>query len=196
MRRLVLFLLTTSRVKAAHLSYLLSLHGIVPRTWPGFRGYPELQVENAAPSLLAGAAYIRARFNRPFIIEDTEVRLDAYSAASGINYPGFDIKRWWRVTTFEEIDQRCKHAGTRAVQQTSNLCLSIPGLPPAIFSGTVKGHVAEQPYSGPGENQPIWLRPSEFGAIFYPLVPTCPSPPCLWRSRCALTSESALSTKP
>ncbi|MCC7542857.1 MAG: hypothetical protein IT379_41965 [Deltaproteobacteria bacterium] len=161
-------MLTTSAKKGAHLGTLFSLHGVVLRRWSGFRGYPELQVERASESLRTGAEYLRSRFSRPFLIEDTEVRIEAYSRGTRFSYPGFDLKRWWSVTTFEEIDAKCRQKGTREVRQTSSICLSVPGLPPTVFRGVVRGTIAHDPYRGPERPDAPWLNPGEFGTIFVP----------------------------
>jgi inosine/xanthosine triphosphate pyrophosphatase family protein len=162
------YLLTSSHAKGAHLRALFRLKGIELLRWSAFRGYPELQAERASESLRLGADYIRARFLRPFIIEDTEVRIEAYSRDSTMSYPGFDMKRWWKVTTFAEIDARCVQIGTRRASQSSNICLSIPGLKPYFFRATVKGEISNEPYDGPERPEAPWLNPREFGTIFIP----------------------------
>lgn len=168
MKRLLLYALTTSYAKRAHLERLFGLHGMKVLRWSGFRGYPELQAERATESLKVGAEFVRAQFTRPFLLEDTEVRIEAYSQGSKISYPGFDVKRWWRVTSFAEIDAKCRQAGTRSVSQTSTLCLSIPGLEPYFFKGMVRGEIASSRYQGPDRPDAPWLNPREFGTIFIP----------------------------
>lgn len=168
MKQLLIYLLTTSDRKAAHLRALFNKHGLDLLRWKAFRGYPELQAERASDSLKVGAGYIRARFTRPFLIEDTEVRIEAYCEGARVSYPGFDLKRWWKVTTFEELDAKCIKAGTRSATQTCNLCLSIPGLDPFVFRGTVRGEIAREPYRGLERPEAPWLGPGEFGTVFVP----------------------------
>ena len=153
----------------AHISYLLGFHGIRVSQSKTFSGYPELQVEKARDSLRAGAEFLRSRFSLPFIIEDTEVRVEAYSRDHDFTYPGFDIKRWWKVTSFEEIDAKCKQAGTRGASQASHVCLSIPGLPLLFYTGRVTGHIASEPLlSTEKPAEAPWLNAREFGSIFIP----------------------------
>jgi inosine/xanthosine triphosphate pyrophosphatase family protein len=137
--------------------------------------YPELQ-DSAIVSLRAGVEYLRNTrgFNAPFIIEDTEVQIEAYQRNSNISYPGFDVKRWWKVTTFEEIDAKCKQAGTRAAFQTSNICLSLPGLVPLMFRGKVSGEIAHQSQVYPNNPTTPWLNTHDFGSIFIPSGATKP----------------------
>jgi hypothetical protein len=54
------------------------------------------------------------------------------------------------------------------VSQTSNLCLSIPGLEPLFFRGTIRGEIAREPHRGPERPDAPWLNPQEFGTIFVP----------------------------
>lgn len=166
MKRLVLYFHTSSDTKYAHVQYLLRLHGMQVLRAKSFRGYPELQVERARESLRAGAEYVRSQFAMPFIIEDTEVRVEAYSAGRAISYPGFDVKRWWQVTTFEDIDAKCRQAGTRRASQTSHICLSIPGLDLVFYRGTVHGEIALRPNTGPDDPATPWLNSKDFGSIF------------------------------
>lgn len=169
MKRLLLYFHTSSGNKLAHISYLLGRHDLVIRRPVSLvKGYPELQVEQARESLKAGAEYVRSRFDRPFIIEDTEVRLEAYSKGRELNYPGFDVKRWWRVSTFEEIDAKCRREGTREASQSSHICLSIPGLPLSFFSSSIKGTIADQQWQGADNPEAPWLNMREFGSIFVP----------------------------
>jgi len=167
-KRLRVYLLTTSAAKAAHLGLLFQLGEVQLSRWSGFRGYPELQVEKARSSLRLGAEYIRARFTRPFIIEDTEVRIEAYSRGTDISYPGFDMKRWWSVTSFAEIDAKCRQVGTRAASQTSNICLCVPGLDPLFFRATLRGEIATERHEGRPRPEAPWLNPTEFGSVFVP----------------------------
>jgi inosine/xanthosine triphosphate pyrophosphatase family protein len=164
---LALYFLTTSNIKIAHVSYLLSRHGLRIFRSRRFNGYPELQDE-ARYSLRAGAEYLRNRYSVPFFIEDTEVRIDAYSRDYNFSYPGFDIKRWWRVTSFEEIDAKCRQAGTREASQTSHICLSVPGLPLFFYKGEVKGTIASERQTHPDNPATPWLSSREFGSIFIP----------------------------
>lgn len=166
MRRLKLYLHTTSDTKFAHLQYLFGLYGVrLSRAYTFRQAYPELQGD-AKDSLKAGVAYLRDRFSAPFIIEDTEVKVAAYSQR--FPYPGYDLKRWWQTTSFEEIDLRCRKAGTRAAASLSHVCLSLPNLPSVYFSAKVEGTIAEEPGLRSLDANTPWLNTQDFGAIFVP----------------------------
>jgi hypothetical protein len=78
------------------------------------------------------------------------------------------LKRWWKVTTFGEIDAKCRNAETRVASHTSNLCLSIPGIAPFFYRGVVRGKIAERPYEGPDRPDAPWLTAKQFASIFVP----------------------------
>jgi inosine/xanthosine triphosphate pyrophosphatase family protein len=169
LKYLVIHFHTSSNTKFAHLRYLIGLQNVRVRFLHSSWAYPELQ-ESARISLRSGAEFLRNKrqFALPFVIEDTEVCIEAYRRSAGISYPGFDVKRWWQVTSFEEIDAKCRNAGTRAARQTSNLCLSLPGLDPFFFSGTITGEIAIQPKSSSDNPDTPWLNSRDFGSIFVP----------------------------
>lgn len=167
-KQLAVYLLTTSATKRAHITYLLSRHSIAVLGWPAFSGYPELQTDNAIESLRFGAEFLRGRFARPFVVEDTEVKIEAYSHDGSVNYPGFDIKRWWKIITFEEIDLKCRQAGTRRVSQTSTVCLSVPGLKLYFWRNTIRGEIAYERATASDTTQAPWLNSLDFGSIFVP----------------------------
>ena len=169
MKYLIVYFHTSSMTKFAHIQYLLRRHPVRLRLLHSNRGYPELQ-ERSRLSLQSGAEYLRQKsgFAMPFILEDTEVYIEAYRQQGGISYPGFDVKRWWRVTSFEEIDAKCKKAGTRAASQTSNICLSVPGLAPAFFKGRVAGEISKTLEKIEENPETPWLNGRDFGSIFVP----------------------------
>lgn len=166
MRQLKLYFHTSSESKFQHLRYLFSQHGLALYRALTFKGsYPELQ-DTAKKSLKLGAEFLQRRLRAPFIIEDTELQIEAYS--QHFPYPGYDLKRWWKATTFEEIDYRCRVAGTRAAVSFSHICLSIPGLDLAFFTGSTEGTLATEWHHFTSNPATPWLNDQDVGAIFIP----------------------------
>ena len=102
-------------------------------------------------------------------VEDTSVRIEALSEAAR-DFPGMQVKHWFQVTTFDELDAALRAAGgDRTAVVKSDIALKIPGLDrPILFHGETSGTVADRPPTFTADPQYPWLTPETFNGWFVP----------------------------
>ena len=165
-KRLKVYFHTTSDTKFSHMQYLFDLMEYpLYRASTFKRPYPELQ-DKAVKSLEAGAAFLQRKLRTPFILEDTELRIEAYS--KHFSYPGYDLKRWWQATTFDEIDLRCRTEGTRAAISISHICFCVTDEDLFFYTGRTEGALATEFHHFECNKATPWLNSKDVGAIFIP----------------------------
>ena len=122
-----------------------------------------------------------------YFVEDTYVRIEAlsqptkaklYSAEwAQSTVPGLRTHEWFKTTNFQDLDSRLVvSGGDRRATVYSTLALHLPGTStPRIFTGRVKGSIADRPGTGLAENEPFpWLSPTSFNGWFIPAGESTP----------------------
>jgi inosine/xanthosine triphosphate pyrophosphatase family protein/dephospho-CoA kinase len=104
-----------------------------------------------------------------FFVEDTSLRIEAMSSGEA-DWPGLAVKEWFASATFCELDESLRaKGGDRRAEVRSDIALHVPGLPkPVLFSGTIRGTVAETPPDFEENPQYPWLTPDTFNGWFIP----------------------------
>ncbi len=186
MRELTFF--TTNQTKLAHARYIaegrqIRILGFRQRTYHADYEEPRLESReelleasyNSARQQLLKAGYSDA--SRPFILEDTSVRIEALSG-SDQEVPGVDIKYWMEGRTFEELDSMLRDAGDmRDVSVRSDVLLHIPSNfrslweveeDYVVFTGVQRGTIVEKEHEFPTNLVYPWLDNRSFNKWFQP----------------------------
>lgn len=186
MRELTFF--TTSATKLAHARYLaegypIRIQGFRQRTYHADYNEPR----SNSRSVILEASYrsalgqlVKAGYSassRPFILEDTSVRIDALSI-DGQDVPGVDVKYWMREQTFEGLNDLLLAAGNvRDAVVRSDVLLHIPqNLRSAwgvegefiVFTGEQRGSIVDEARQFEPNLVYPWLDNVSFNKWFQP----------------------------
>jgi dephospho-CoA kinase/inosine/xanthosine triphosphate pyrophosphatase family protein len=196
-----LFFLTSSRVKLDHIRYLLRDFSVNIRPPIDYgKPYEEPRIydrdlllseslEDANRRLVRNVNvssskndgllpslpiedYTHLYQDRPFIIEDTSVIIEALSSKE--EYPGLDVKYWMKETTFEALDTELRKRGNnRNVTVRSDIVLYLPkklrnGQHFVQFTGISKGTITEKEFSFETNPMYPWLDNKTFNKWFVP----------------------------
>lgn len=184
MTNLEIIFITSSRIKLAHLRYLVREYPITIAKQKNYGiGYVEPRIYDREQLLSESYKDALERFSKNvsnpdekfFIIEDTSVVIEALSD-NGKEVPGLDIKYWMKEHTFEMLDESLKAKGNnRKCSVRSDIILHLPkklrekyGTDYKQFTGIVTGKIvtSEQEYST-NPSYP-WLDNKTFNKWFTP----------------------------
>ncbi|RAI41201.1 non-canonical purine NTP pyrophosphatase [Rhodoplanes roseus] len=103
-----------------------------------------------------------------FFIEDTSIRLDAFSRCS--DFPGMRAKEWFSSVSFSEVNEQLLRAeNNRRTTVKSDIALHVPGLrSPVMFHSETEGVIADTEPSFAAQVQYPWLTPKTFNGWFVP----------------------------
>lgn len=106
--------------------------------------------------------------NSLFFVEDTSVRIEALSGQE--DFPGLQVKEWFRSTSFEQLDKSLAAAGSdRRATVYSDIALFVPGLDTSVYvAGQTEGTVAATPPTFVTDIEHPWLTPNTFNGWFIP----------------------------
>lgn len=113
----------------------------------------------------------------PFILEDTSVRIEAFSGQAN-DYPGTEVKFWMAEQTFADLDRKLKACGNdRRVSVRSDVLLHVPKSlqdawqtkdPYLVFVGVQAGSIVEQEFDYESNLVFPWLDNKSFNKWFAP----------------------------
>lgn len=115
--------------------------------------------------------------SNPFILEDTSVRIEAFSSETS-EYPGTDVKFWMAKQTFSDLDQKLKEKGNdRRASVRSDILLHVPrshkelwhtDQPYLTFTGSQDGTIVELELDFASNTVFPWLDNKTFNKWFVP----------------------------
>lgn len=159
------------------------IQGFRQRTYHA--GYVEPRLSSRDEILLASYQSAKAQLlkagysnaSRPFILEDTSVRIDALSEAD-IDVPGVDVKYWMEGRSFEHLDRMLRATGgERGATVRSDVLLHVPsGFREAwgidkefvIFTGEQRGTIVSREQQFSSNLVYPWLDNKSFNKWFVP----------------------------
>jgi inosine/xanthosine triphosphate pyrophosphatase family protein/dephospho-CoA kinase len=156
------------QAKAVFEAFGLSLSYFQSREDPYREDYgqgTEALLTNAIDEILANVGRTSL-----FFVEDTSLRIDAFSAERGADVPGLAVKEWFAATTFAEMNRSLPNdlRRRRAIVK-SDIALHVPGVTdPVFFHGETSGIIAPTPPRFPENPMCPWLTPSTFNGWFIP----------------------------
>lgn len=185
-RKLTFF--TGNHVKLSHARYIaekypIKIIGFRERTYHA--GYREPRLTSRTQILEASYASAKEQLAKaklsadthPFILEDTSVRIEAFSDEK-TEIPGVDIKYWMQNATFAALDEELRKLGKgRNVHVRSDVLLHVPenkrkawsaGAPYLIFTGLQTGSIVEKEESFTTNLVFPWLDNQTFNRWFVP----------------------------
>ena len=196
-----LFFLTSSRVKLDHLRFLLREYAVnirppidygkpydEPRVYDRerllFESFSDANrrlgrnlvpaktnIEDLLPGLPVDDVVCQHQ-DRPFIIEDTSVIIEALSTNNEV--PGVDVKYWMKEVSFDSLDAMLKKSGNnRKVTVRSDIILYLPKQLAneqkfLQFTGISEGTITEKEYKFDTNPMYPWLDNESFNKWFVP----------------------------
>lgn len=169
-RRIRVLFYTSNVNKYLQARYVMSRFGFVIEHFRGTTPYAE-DYSVGKEKLLEQAILeiIERERDVVFFLEDTSLRIDAFSSTS-LDVPGLAVKEWFQGITFEQLDQQLRNKGNnRAATIESGIALHLPGRSrPVFFFGESVGQVANVASDFRTSSIHPWLNSRTFDGWFIP----------------------------
>jgi len=104
-------------------------------------GYPEIQTDTLEEVAIFGVDYLKERFDKPFILEDAGLFIDALDGFPGVYsaYVFYRIGCQGILTLIKDFDDAKRKAAFKSVYAYSE-----PGKKPIIFLGECRGTISKE----------------------------------------------------